>query len=77
MLDDKHKKGLAAIIIANAKPKHDMKEEESEDVGLESAAEDILAAIEKKDVKALVESLKAFCQMCDEDYVDEEKSEEQ
>lgn len=40
-------------------------EDESKE-GLKAAAEDILAAVEKKDVSGLVSALEAFFYMCDE-----------
>lgn len=75
MGDDKAKRGLAALIISSAKPKVvEHEEEHSEgDPGLESAAEDILKAIKEDDVKGLVESLGAFCSMCDQHEKDSEE----
>jgi len=68
-------KGLAALIIASKKPSKEegpmmemedgVEEEEGESsVELESAAEEILMAMEQKDPKALTEALKAFVEMC-------------
>jgi hypothetical protein len=66
-------KGLAALIIASKKPSKEEgpmmeMEDEVEDgessVELESAAEEILMAMEQKDPKALTEALKAFVEMC-------------
>lgn len=64
------KKGLAALIIAKAKPK----ESPMQDVDpLVSAAEEIVQAMDAKDPQMLMESLKAFVEMCkDEEYPDEE-----
>lgn len=74
-MDDKKKKGLAAIIIAAGKPKVEKKEaEESEEVdesGLDAAAEEALAAIKSEDAEALKEALKDFVEICC-NYEDEE-----
>lgn len=77
-MDDKKKKGLAAIIIAAGKPKVEKKEaeeaEESEEVdesGLDAAAEEVLAAIKSEDAEALKEALKDFVDICC-NYHDEE-----
>ena len=67
-------KGLAALIIASKKPSkepegpimemEDEGVEEESSVELESAAEEILMAMEQRDPKALTEALKAFVEMC-------------
>lgn len=78
MAADEKKKSLAALIIAGA-PKPGgasggpgMDEESGEgkdadddgDQGLQSAADEIISAIEQKDSGALVEALKSFMAMC-------------
>ncbi len=72
----KEPKGLAALIIASKKPpKADEKmlgetemesEEDGEDenVALETASEEVMAALDQKDPKAFAEALKAFIEMC-------------
>jgi len=69
MSDDKKKK--AAMIIAEFKsPSKPMKpempaEDETDDsVGMDAAAEELMAAIEKKDVKALKVAFKSMMDMC-------------
>lgn len=77
MAADEKKKSLAALIIAGApKPKgaggsgmddesgEDESKESDGDAGLESAADEIISAIEQKDSGALVEALKSFMAMC-------------
>ena len=77
------KKKRVAMIIAKlspAKPTEDSAPEQHEDqeddsmaMGLESAAEDIMAAISSKDPKSLAAAMKSFISMCG-DY--EEQPEE-
>ncbi len=56
--------------------KPEMEQEMDEDqMGLESAAEDIMQAFEKKDVKMLVDGLKNFFEMVDKDEPMEEEKE--
>lgn len=70
MSDDKRKK--MALIIAMGKPEGkddpDAEKETSEESdGLDSAAQDILDAVESKDAKALKDALKDFMYMCEEE----------
>lgn len=63
------KKAVESILIA-LKAKKPEAEEEMEETEenvdeLEVAAEEILAAIQEKDTKMLVEALKSFIEMCD------------
>lgn len=73
MADDKKKR--VAMIVAKLSPSKPAPESEdasepddSMDMGLESAAEDIMAA---KDPKAFASALKSFIQMC-QDYPEQE-----
>ena len=70
MLDKK--KAISAILLklSNKAPEEKMEEkpegeEEGSSMDLEVAAEEIMAALEKKDAKRLVEALKIFIEMCD------------
>lgn len=65
-------KKQASAILATIKPKtgemQDMPKEEPEDesmAGLHAAAQDIMDAFIKRDVKALAEGLDSFCEMRD------------
>jgi hypothetical protein len=70
------KKSMASMILARMKdgktktqeikPSINVGEDES-DQGLRAAAEDILQAVQDKDVNALVMALKSFCKMADSD----------
>jgi len=76
MADDKKKQATMIIASMSKKPKSESEpmegpEMESEVSGLEMAAEDIMAAVEKKDAQALMHAMKAFHGMC----MDEESSE--
>jgi hypothetical protein len=55
-------KEVATIIVAGLGA--DKKEESDEGAPYESAAEAVLAAMDKKDAKALAASLEIFCEMC-------------
>lgn len=59
------------MIMSSNKKKfiHMMEEEkmDSSDIALQSAADDILNAITRRDSKALIESLKAFIELCDDE----------
>ena len=79
MMSDDSKKKQATMIIASMskKPKPESEpseasEMESEVSGLEMAAEDVMAALEKKDAQALMHAMKAFHGMC----MDEESESE-
>ncbi len=57
-------KPLAALVLS-ARPKGEKEPEEGEDdIGLESAAEDILAAVKEDNPKALAAALRAAVTMC-------------
>lgn len=71
---DKKKKDGLAIIIANGIDKKGSEEEYTADS--EAAAEEVLAAIEKKDPKALAESLSAMIEICSNSNGEEESEEE-
>jgi predicted lipid-binding transport protein (Tim44 family) len=67
MKDDKNSK--ATLILSKMQPNNPMDDRENRDTQEEvdeyqAAADDILAAIEQKDPKALAESLRAFQSMC-------------
>lgn len=62
------KSSIAGSIIEKRKPDGGLAQvepEESNDEGLEACAQDILSAVEAKDLKALVSSLKSFFEICD------------
>ncbi len=80
MQDDKKKR--VAMIVAKLSPASDSKnapeenqEEDSMDMGLEAAAEDIMAAHASKDAKAFASAMKSFIQMC-QDYPEQEEPSE-
>lgn len=85
MMSDDGKKKQATLIIASMskKPKSESEsspemgpEMESDVSGLEMAAEDIMAAIARKDAQALMHAMKAFHGMCmDEESESEPESE--
>lgn len=60
MMGKGKKDGVGGIIIEVEK-KDEMP---AEDLGLQSAAEEIMSAIESKDVEALKGAMKAFHEMC-------------
>ena len=76
------KKKMASLIIASSGPKKDeMQEspqkdgaEQDNSIAEESAAEDVMAALESKDPKALVSAFKALMEICDmqEDSAEQE-----
>lgn len=65
----KDKKSIIAMILDARKKDPVMEDQgnpiEDSSIGLESAAEDIMAAVEKKDAKSLVEALCNFIEMYD------------
>lgn len=81
MLMQPDKKKMAALIIAKAGPKgEEMKEapqvdgaEQDNSIAEESAAEDLMAAIEQKDVKQIVSAFKALMEICDNGESESEK----
>lgn len=82
MADDKKKR--VAMIVAKLSPAKPSQESESEetpepddsmDMGLEAAAEDIMSSWQAKDPKAFASALKSFIQMC-QDYPEQEESPE-
>lgn len=76
MMGDK-KKSLGAIILA-AKPSEEEGADYSEEA-MKTAGEEFLAAVEKKDPMAIMESLKSAIQMCshEEGESSEEESKEE
>ena len=83
MKPDKKKSMASLIIGASAPPMDSMKsanEEMSEkpemDHGILSAAEEMLSAIEAKDVQGLAEALKSFMSMADKDEAPPEMPEQ-
>lgn len=52
-------KPTAALIVGDKSPA------DEGDVALESAAEEILAAVEAKDPKGLIDALKSFMELCE------------
>jgi hypothetical protein len=79
MLGMKDPKKLSAVIVAKMKgDKEEMSDkpmtedgaEMSPNLGLESAAEEIMSAVKSGDSKLLVDALKSFVEMCD--YSEEE-----
>lgn len=74
------KKGIAAIIVAGAKPKESPAQDPmSEEVGPKRmAAEEIMQAFEMKDAEALEESLKSFIELCQsEPYSEDDEMKEE
>lgn len=69
MMSGKDPKKIASMIVMKVgKPEGEgPKMQSMEDDGLMSAAEEAMAAIEKKDVKAFAEALKYFVSMCGSD----------
>jgi hypothetical protein len=59
--DNKPKKGLAAMLIANA-PRPEMEDDEDVD-GQDVAIEDMMAALDQRDVEAFKEALNSFLDM--------------
>jgi hypothetical protein len=82
MLMQPDKKKMASLIIASAGPKKDEIQEaptkdgaeQDNSIAEQSAAEDVMAAIESKDPKALVSAFKALMEICDsqEDSAEQE-----
>ena len=73
LLTDKNK--MAATIIANVAKKPETEEEapmsedggESDDsVAMESAAEELMSAIESKSTKGIVEAIKSLVELCNQ-----------
>ena len=74
MLGDK-KKDLASIILSG--PSKESEEPGGDSVGLNTAAEEMIAAIHAKDASALVEALKSFTAMSEESEESEEHQAEE
>lgn len=75
MMSDDKKKNQASVILASMKPESAPSEENSNSE-IDFVAEDILAAVEKKDPKALAEALRSFHSMCmDSESEDSSESE--
>lgn len=79
------KKDVALLIASKLGKPDNMKEapqseegaELDQSIGFKSAAEEIIKAVESKDSSMLMEALKSFHQMCqDEEYSEPEASEE-
>jgi hypothetical protein len=75
IMPDAKKKATMIVAAMKPSPAPEMPEESHDDMGYESAAEEILQAVESKDAKALSEALKSFHDMCA--AADEESSEPQ
>lgn len=80
MLMKDNKKGMALIIAKKLgspeqAPMSDDGAEMDSSIGHKSAAEEILKAVESKDASALVDALKSFVEMCQNDYEPEESEE--
>lgn len=60
--ENKPKKGLAAMLIANA-PRPEMEDDENEMEGQDVAIEDMMSALDQRDVEAFKEALNAFLDM--------------
>ena len=72
MGDEGKKKSMISIIMGKSKPSAPVESEEDHsneegDMGLESAAEEILSAIEAKSAKDLVAALENFIELCDKE----------
>lgn len=79
MLMKPDKKKLAGMIIGMSKPEMEPVPEkdgaeQDDSVGHKAATEEILQAIESKDVSMLMEALKSFIEMCK--HSEDEKPEE-
>lgn len=72
----KNKRKETGVIVQQRSP--DMPEQESDDNGLEAAAQDILSAISSNDSKALAMAIKAAFEICDsEPHVEGEHIEQE
>jgi hypothetical protein len=82
MMADKGKKGIAIILSKMKGGEEEMKKapmseegaESDHEMGLTSAAEEILRAVKSDNPKALVEAMKAFYDMCGSEEEDMERS---
>lgn len=82
MLMKPDKKKLAGMIIGMNKPEMESVEskdgaEQDKSVGHKAAAEEILQAVESKDVSMLMEALKSFIEMCEHSEDEEPKQPEE
>lgn len=82
MMQGDKKKGIA-IILSKMKgepeemkkaPMNEAGDETDHEIGYDSAAEEIIKAVESKDPKALKEALRSFVQMCGSEEEDMERS---
>jgi hypothetical protein len=77
-----NKKKAAGLIIASMDgsmkkaPKNEMGDMVDASAGHQAAAEEIIAAVESKDAKALMSAMKSFVSMCMDEYEAEEESSE-
>lgn len=74
-LPPKDKDKISVAIMAKMRPP-EVEEDSGEDEALTACAEDILAAIEAKDVKGLVDALKAFDEIHDAHEMEESPEKE-
>lgn len=81
MMQDK-KKAVSVLIARMKKPSEEVSKapekdgvEQDSSMGLESAADEIMSAVESKNPKALVSALKSFMEMCDNESPEHEQSE--
>ena len=73
------KKSIASLIIGSSAPQEGasempgQEEEPQGDMGLESAAEEIMSAVKSGDAKGLVDALKSFMDMCESSEPEQEE----
>ncbi len=78
MADDKKKRVAMIVAKLSPAPKPEAAPEEPDDsmqMGLEAAAEDVMAAVQAKDAKGVASALKSFIEMC-KDYTEPDESSE-
>lgn len=79
MLMKDNKRSITTIISGLGAPEQEAKPdnvEQDASIGLDTAAEEILKAVESKSPKALVEALKSFMEMCDYEEADSDEAKE-